>query len=643
MIHVEDKGALHFSVENLWKPDQQTFAKLKIFDVIKFGQLGIKGWLFSASDGSIKSKAQSNWTQDNLTRTCCDDNKSLAHYSFDGKKWKNVGLDFISYMFEHPRSCTVICHAKVSSASTKPLAYIEHTFDRAKAKFLVPFQSTSFLCSSVAKGRSLDHDPDSVVPSEKVSCTNKETDELCQTYCKELVKVLETRSESKVQRIVLVLVIDGSHDIFSPKDTKKLYLHHVREVTYIPVQEIDEGDGRSSSRAPSQIGKKSVRSVNSKSTLSTVIQPFNGKRRGIKCNGDFCHFIESEEKKVLAALGDGNGVGGHENIHEEVKRARWRHKEGSKGDFRDHHNDDDSLADEDEEENIPPREGPGSSVTLDSLSPRRGELGDMVSDLPVILTEDTALKVPFKAIVRAREEASIKDNSEGSSTMIGEDKHNFAFALGNDKSSGADSKTLADVVWPPTLLHWWSRIGRNVAAQKALRGVTGIVDKKTNPKEMKVSEKNVAEASRAATANLKAGEMTTERSTDDSSPRHWSDSPAMPSDSPTTNRRSGINMIDPLQNVEKGELREHKYGHMIDGHIEEGFDVPYDLGDNAYAGKTHITAGLYSVYYKDVPVCKRCYKIYANLDKRRKKIETNAMVTANMRAQVKHSYYLMTS
>ena len=74
----------------IWKAEEGHL-KLPILDAIQLSSQGnIIGWLFTATDGSIKSKSKNRWNEACVLDRCSGYNQKIgAHITSNGMKWNN--------------------------------------------------------------------------------------------------------------------------------------------------------------------------------------------------------------------------------------------------------------------------------------------------------------------------------------------------------------------------------------------------------------------------------------------------------------------------------------------------------------------------------------------------------------------------
>jgi hypothetical protein len=158
------------------------------------------------------------------------------------------------------------------------------------------------------------------------------------------------------------------------------------------------------------------------------------------------------------------------------------------------------------------------------------------------------------------------------------------------------------ISWPEVLYHWWWRTGRVIAQRKGSVPVP------------------VSSSHRIGVSMLRnkiGSDLDPIVEKDDKNKKkEKKEFKNEKIDIFNKSKRSGDNGPGPM-----GLIRKQSYGDVDDPHST----IPYDLTDNKFTGKTARKVGQMSWYYSDAKVCNQCYRVYADLNRRREKKQINLM------------------
>lgn len=399
--------AIDFVNNVLWQRDQTNFTPLNMLDHISVSADGISGWIFTSSDGLVKSKSKGRWQLNAIMERCAPTLTEInVQYTDDGITWRMAPKETLSEIINRPRRCLIASYAHISPLNGRNQKYLEQTFIlESKPKY-----TTSLLCGTMAKGLVSKEVLDSIIPTERVTCLNKELIELGRSFIQDLVKIIESKAKAKVFKISVVLMIENetAFPSSSGKPNRKLWYHHATEIVHAPLQ-------RKNSSAEDETPRQSAMEKRSV-TCSTITERGGSFTRVSKCVGDFCPFDEEDEIKNMEV------ISGPDDMRREARKARRRHRK----------------LDDDDEDDLEAMLANGEDD--DDRIEEDGEK----SKLPM---KSQASKVPYMSIVLARKEMT---------------------EIESDKS---DSGTKIHTVWPENLLHWWSRVGRTVAMRKGFNAM----------------------------------------------------------------------------------------------------------------------------------------------------------------------------
>ena len=214
---------------SIWKVEE-SHIRLPILDAIQLSSNGnIIGWLFTATDGNVKSKSKNRWNESSVLDRCSGYNQKIgAHITDDGIKWYNGNDSILHNSFLSSSNVKAIVSFNHLNIQTP--FFIEHTYTKAEP---LPKMTTSIFVDSKAKGKFNDNDKDidhGIFPPYRILNMNKKINEIAKNFITELVKIIETRERIKIIKLVTVLLHEADDRI--ERDTK-IWLHHVDEIVYL--------------------------------------------------------------------------------------------------------------------------------------------------------------------------------------------------------------------------------------------------------------------------------------------------------------------------------------------------------------------------------------------------------------------------
>lgn len=277
--------------KHLWKPGNSSnqFVKFNILDVIQIDKNQIVGWLFTSTDGSIKSKTRGKWDFKHAKQRFLDENGILQGHLYD-ISWKKIqpGED------DFPLHLTPTARILIPLSNiSKSFTWVEQRFEKLNG-ILAPKMSTYSLCSSNIKGKSL-VESEEVIPMNRIINTNKAIKQVLQETTIRLINILEARSSCKINQLVCIFIVETLYD-----GTSKVWLHHATEIML--------------EKKPKSLGS----SLHSETMSTNTDLTYDiGSLRKSKCIGDFCLFNVDDGIKSEDA---------EEDISEEAKKAIQRHK-----------------------------------------------------------------------------------------------------------------------------------------------------------------------------------------------------------------------------------------------------------------------------------------------------------------------------
>lgn len=282
-----------------------------LLDTIRIDSDGqVYGWLFTSSDGKVKSKSKHRWLSSMVCEKCKDDDGKICATLYDGE-WKIINRigDF------HIPPCTKVILSLSNLLSTH--SWLEHHF--VKQNGILPPKTTLYtLCHSHVTGTCktqqvmADDNGNISLPSNKILNLNKSISETVRLQTTELIRILERQSNNKINKLSCVYIADNCHN----NDMIKIYLHHVNELEYEPVK---KPLGISQRGMGIGVGGGMSETMSVASTEITGSTSTTGNKI-FRCGGDFCSYtsmpftaMSNEDDEVF-------------DIAQESKKALLRHK-----------------------------------------------------------------------------------------------------------------------------------------------------------------------------------------------------------------------------------------------------------------------------------------------------------------------------
>lgn len=414
----EDVKASEFVWDSLWRSDQNSFVTFNILDAVQVGAGDVSRWLFTSSEGLVKSKSKSRWTIDAVAERCIGDNtenrlRANISYQSSTLDWRCISkVQELAPFFEidlHNKSSAVL-YGHVDGH----VSYLESVYEVITG-LPAPKVTTFSLCGSKAKG-SLFVDDKQSLPSGKIKCLNKSLCASTKKNLTDLVRIVESRSNVKVLKMNVIFMTE-SDESHNAGDEKTLWLHHTQNLILTakkPRNNINSDASARTENLTEWTDKKST-------TYSEIVHNNSSIHRTAKCVGDFCRYSDQEEIRYIESYGED-----YSNAVEEGKRALRRHKRPSSKEK--NTSDEDVLSDM------------NSSFRLDD-NEDTSVCGDTFDcDLPM---QSQAHHVPFKSIVLARQDMTELSPS-------------------HELSSGLAVQKL----WPKRLQHWWWRVGKLIVPRR---------------------------------------------------------------------------------------------------------------------------------------------------------------------------------
>ncbi len=489
-----------------------------------------------------------------------------AHYSYDGgKTWNIATRDIVNNAFDGNVTCIMTSYGHLHNATKQQ--YLEITYTPAEPLPKVVVQS---FVGAKAKGVVLKDAPTGILPSGRVLCVNKVTNELAKSYILDLVKIVESKNKRKLSKLTVVVMLENCLD-----DEQRLWLHHTDCVNFVEVKANPQPVGVTTSASRPNSETASRYSDHKSITCSEVSYSMGSFQRLGKCQGDFCSYCPDEDDPDIGAEDIMEG-----NVLDESRKARIRLRLATGRDASELQTKEKIVVVKTDDE------PEGNDLLHVDVKPRDENnpyTDSNKDDDPdrVVVKKTQARFVPFKSISLARQDMSDLEDA-------GECHYSHSY-----------------VPWPELLFLWWWRQGRGLAQKKGSVPVPA-----TSGHRIAVAKLS----SNAATA-LSTVKPVPQASSIGATVTHNPSQPALASQSDASVPPVGLSKksVHAKQNT--------------DG------NVPYDLSENSYSTPENIPnnkVGQLSWYYSDARVCETCYQVYRDIERRRKQ-KQNQLLKAQKR------------
>lgn len=395
-----------------------------ILDVIYTKGMEVTGWMFTMSDGKVKSKSKGRWNMQAVADRCQDYDGNICGQVLVDDIWLQLNRE--NFEVDGRQQC-VVSSAQVSRMHQ----YIEQVFEKQQG-IIKPKMTSYRLCDSSVKGQSIPKTSSASeikqFPTQRLVCSQKQIVELMKEKMALLIQILEQRTKTEISKLTCVFVVE---DLGESK--YRIKLHHAKEVNACP-------------RKVAKLGrqKSGASSTETRSEISDVTNISRGTIRKTKCTGDFCTFCEEEENSLSEMDRELNF-----DIAIERTKAERRHKRLDDGRFGVSTDDDDTdyghMGEMDDDIADAYRAhvlaATGGRATTDPVHPKNCRLPSSTS----------SYKVPLKSLLLARKEMKVID------TILHTSDSKY---IDNDEVSH----------WWNNLVAWYKRAGHAIV-QKSLPSI----------------------------------------------------------------------------------------------------------------------------------------------------------------------------
>ncbi len=563
--------AAKWAWSNLWSKEIDNKASIHVLDSIGWERGRAQSWIFTATDGAIKSKSMKNWRLEMIESRCMDGENFNAHVYVDSQWLPARSIEELEKLAGSAGCKQIIAFGHVPKSSY----FIESTYETIDG-VMVPKSSTFRLCGAMAKGRLMD-EPLYAIPPSRIPCQDQVLTAQAKASTANLLKVLSQRSRSKVKKITAVYVVEDStkRQILNGNEKEsglRLWLHHVESIVLStpPASSIIDMHG---SASIASLGPGRARSVASeiKSVSTSVTNLSSSFHRPTKCHGDFCTYCEEDE---LVSLRMDDGAGGA--VQKEVQKALGRHRRNN---------------------------------TVNKSEWRQKAENALIEDDEPVLTIDPARAEAVGLIIGGSSADKFGTEEDEEQERLPMPKSSMANTVPN-KSIALSRKDMQDIaqagqvnkysIWPELLQAWFFRMGRNLIRKKVSKLTARVPISSGHAIGAAILKYPIKEGFE--------GEESSENGLQGSPIQsNQMDSPQGGDGGGGCLKKSGFNDASLVMDLN---------GDLI---TQQGDSVPFDLYENQHGGRERRTVGQMSWYYSETSVCERCYNVYCELDKRRSK------------------------
>lgn len=326
--------ASYFLWDALWKKDTSSYLSLNILDVVQLTADGaISGWLFTSSQGEVKSKLATNWRLDTMVNRCSYFEKGTIahHYNVSVRKWMCLtSTDMLASVIgaKNPSRSAVILHPLLNRSTVfMEVDCVKPVYER---RIEIPTFTNTWLCDLSAKGMKTKVDS---LPTQSIVCKDKESNSLSRDYLTTIIKLLETNLRIKVTHISIVVIFEsvpagpanstkfGTTVLSS--ESRIVRLHHISSLTYRAAVQPQSTAGGDSFSTFSDVNSNSVEAASLLSAKPSRVDC---------CHGDFCLYSAAEEGRNDAAENLEFDENGDFHIQSEALKAVSRHRPVTRND-----------------------------------------------------------------------------------------------------------------------------------------------------------------------------------------------------------------------------------------------------------------------------------------------------------------------
>lgn len=541
----------------LWTRDT-THLKYNILDAVIREGNSISSWIFTTTDGLVKSKSNFRWNSANIIERCTkDDMKTVSGHEYVEGVWRSIAVEDMELVRKN--SPAIIIMGRINF----PSFFIEQLYSLEPGEMLAK-HVTYRLCPDTVKGpgtlpsiggtvNSISAPFSDDLPSYRLRNKDKKLNKLGEEKVKELVHLVESRAKVVVKKFTVVYLVEVARNgTEASSSNMQLWLHHVSAISA-------DKKGRGGEVSCGSSVKGSVRGWETRSETSATIAPtsVSGHMRGgtMRCAGDFCGFIDEEEAS-MHATDEGS-------VAEEARLALKRHRRLTKAE----QNEDSALL----------KSSAGEDAAEDKASLHR-QYGAGV------LIGSQAFKIPQKTIVLVRKDME-KLEGLGDNDLL-------------------DPSLTDRVPWPMLVQHWWWRVGKTIMEGKARRVII--------PES---SSHQIYDAiwNRSTISGTNNSESIEEVLSMDPRARLKRIANDLSSSGPSSSASAGerLSGTDKLSAKNLGKL-------TTESSVECRPIRERELIKSMNVKESNSKMGDLSWYYSEANVCERCYHVYREIERKRK-------------------------
>jgi hypothetical protein len=552
------------------------------------------------TDNKIKSKSKPRWNLPSVLSRCTDVDGHISGHILQNETWEYLPSENLQIS---EQTSTIISTAQIHQ---QPFLLIEILYEK-QTGILGPKVTCYRLCDSTVLGKTLSNEIDSkqqqkTFPNQRLLLTSKGLNEALRDKIFTLVHLLESRNmKYSVQKISCVFVVED-YKSCATKPDYKIKLHHTTEI-YLQKKSSSTSNKKKERNSASLVWSESGQSCGGASVVSEITSSTRGYVHKTKCEGDFCLYNNEEEHSHFQYVQELEF-----NFHREKKEVIQRNRRSGE----EEEEEEDQGEDEDDlyrSTILAATSGNDSNLTnRANINQTNAGVGGAEAVLHGL---SQSYKISSKSLFLARNEMKLLDLS-----LASHDSHS---PLKENKENDQLPSEVRH--WSPLLLSWYRRIGRSVI-QKYSQPVVPIPVSSGHliGKALLNSDSQTTSMSQL-TIREEEDEENDEKKNPLPSSSHLTASNLKIM---TTSNHSHTMTSLPLYQNEISQL------------------IPYDLTENSYhpIGTTippsssstsfpSTSSSSFAIstssskhlgrYYSTALVCERCYSVYKELNRLRKK------------------------
>jgi hypothetical protein len=282
LIRFEGAEAMEWAWNNLWSREEE-HCRLDLLDAISRNPREggeIVSWLFTASDGLLKSKSSFRWNSSSvIDKGLCSQDTSIRAQEYVRGAWRQ--LRHKGGRFSSKKSTAIVLFSRIEN----PFFFVESHWSRDQDK-LSSSHTVFRICGEDIKGRiePLDSDEEESnntrpydMPDQRMRSKEKVLNVAAGAKLRDLAALLESRSRYEVRSFSCIYLVEKIPDLERGGSIYRLWLHSVSSILL-----------------DAHVPKKSIKikPMEQNSLFSSTVEPQNFSKlsRPLRCGGDFCSY-----------------------------------------------------------------------------------------------------------------------------------------------------------------------------------------------------------------------------------------------------------------------------------------------------------------------------------------------------------------